>query len=306
MLFVAFALSDVSGDAEYGIDLTGLIPQRRLDGDIGMQPVCLRYRLLRNDGMIPFGYTDIQFAECVRGIRCKQMMVGSTENLSARQAEDLFELAIHELESAVQVLDIHNRLRVVDDGLQQLFTLSPGGDLRMQGFVDRLQLRGAIEYTLFQLLVGEAQCLRRTRDRRLQSGIDDREQECRAENERREHRDRDGEPVRIQAGAAGDTNGVRREMSCRHSRIVHTDDRRAHDGGSRDLVPAPATAAMRQAEGNPQCGYRGRNCDEHRCRKQQGVVVDAWKHLHRRHAGVVHSRDTDANEHARHREAARC
>jgi len=55
--------------SEYGVDLTGLIPQRRLDGDIGMQPVCLRDRLLRSHGVIPFSDTNIQLAECVRGVR---------------------------------------------------------------------------------------------------------------------------------------------------------------------------------------------------------------------------------------------
>ena len=81
MLFIAFTVGDVGGDAEYGVDPTGLIPQRRLGANMGLQPVCLRDRLLRSHGVIPFSYTNIQFAKCVRGVRRKQMMVGSTENL---------------------------------------------------------------------------------------------------------------------------------------------------------------------------------------------------------------------------------
>ena len=55
LLFVTFTLGDISGDAKYGVDLTHRIPQGRFDRDIGMQPVGLRCRLFRRDGLILTG-----------------------------------------------------------------------------------------------------------------------------------------------------------------------------------------------------------------------------------------------------------
>src|SRR5690348_5192284 len=73
LLFVTFTLGDVGGDAEDRVDLPPLIPQRRFDGDVGMQPAFLRYLLFLGDGPVRFGYTDVQTAEGPRGLLIKQL-----------------------------------------------------------------------------------------------------------------------------------------------------------------------------------------------------------------------------------------
>src|SRR6266581_1373823 len=114
-----------------------------------MQTVCLRYVLFLRQSVIRPGHPEIQIAERVRCFPCKELVVSSAENRFAAESEDLLETVVDEQKAPIQVFDIDDRLRVVDDGLQQLLALA-------QGLIDRLQLLGPIEDALLKILVGDA------------------------------------------------------------------------------------------------------------------------------------------------------
>ncbi len=173
--------------------------------------------------------------------------------------------------------------------------------IRKDDFVACLLLREvqrALGHALFELLVRDPQLLGRARDRRLELRVDDGQQQRRAQDQERERRDRNRKQDRVDPGPARDRHRLVVEIRRRHTRVVHADDRRSHHGGRSDLVPAPMALTLRKAECDKERSHCCHERDHDGPGKQQPVVVDGRRHLHRGHACVMHRADAEANDEA--------
>ena len=87
------------------------------------------------------------------------------------------------------------------------------------------------------------------------------------------------------------------ETRRRHAGVVHAADGQAHDHPTDDDGRLAAHAPA-QAETYPQGDDRQQHGHQDRQGKHPGVVTQQGRHLHRRHAAVVHGADAAADQHA--------
>jgi hypothetical protein len=189
------------------------------------------------------------------------------------------------------------------DELRMLVEIPPeiGHALRPQsvhGFHNRREIlvpdadRGGIEDATVA-------CLARLDDAGLALGTGEAAiHERRRQPQRQQHGRRAGDAgcqVRIGQTVGDDLlrRGQRLEAGGRHARVMHAGDGRAHDDGAADLLPQ----ALRP-HSEPQGRRRRRDGDHDRQAEEHGVIAEARRHAHRRHAGVVHGDDTDPSEDA--------
>src|SRR4026207_687541 len=93
-LLKALPLGNVSGDSASRIGIPGMVAQRKLDREIGMQPVIMRRQLFIFDHTVPLQDLQIVCAERVGNLPWKDFMVRMADNLFGPEMKQLLKAAV--------------------------------------------------------------------------------------------------------------------------------------------------------------------------------------------------------------------
>jgi len=156
-----FALGDVGRDPENPLHLTSLVPQGTFHGDVGVQSVGLRDYFLLDHRYLRRRDALVDFAQRRGDLGREQVVVALAENLFVAAAEKPQVALVDHQVVPVQLLDIDDRRRVVDDRLQQSLALADGAfcapalsDLAAQALGRLCQVAGALQDALLQIIAG--------------------------------------------------------------------------------------------------------------------------------------------------------
>nr|BFE96225.1 hypothetical protein GCM10020185_67610 [Pseudomonas brassicacearum subsp. brassicacearum] len=154
---------------------------------------------------------------------------------------------------------------------------------------------GVVQGQLGQFPVGQGQGLGQLGGAGFQTRIENRRQQGDGQ-----HRQGGDQHQIVQALAAqavqGATKAAVAEPRPGHAGVVHADDGDAHDHRSACTSQTHVGGVLAQAKGNPQRRRRSADGNHQRSPEQRRVIVDAWLHSQRGHAGVVHGADPGTHD----------
>ena len=119
-LFDTLPLGNVGGDAASRIGCTGMVAQRELDRDVGMEAIGMGRIFLIFHRTVPLQHRHIVGAKRVGDVLGENLVIGIPDNLIHREMKELFKSAIDEKIPAIGVFHIDHGGGVVDDILQEL------------------------------------------------------------------------------------------------------------------------------------------------------------------------------------------
>ena len=166
-----------------------------------------------------------------------------------------------------------------------------------------MQGEGSAAIKASKALLALAQCGGLALGEEREAPVEHRGDESQEKDEEGRTRDRGRECRLGEARVAMRVTGGRMRGEDRrlHRRIVHSRYGEPHRDGCDKLLDK-----ARVLKGEPKGDRRGSHGDQDRNRDPERVVIDMRAHPHRRHAGVVHGDDAEADEAAAEEEDFRC
>ena len=226
-------------------------------------------------------------ADAGQGILAAQVLAQAQANFAQQLVAQVMTKGIVDRFETIQV-DKHqgkataplvHRLDALLNAISQQRAVRQAGEHVMQGQVG-------------EFLVGQGQGIGEYGGARFQARIQHRRQQRNDQYRQRSDQDQVIQALAAQARQCGTAEAVIGKARRSHPGVVHPNDGHAHHHG----CAAPSQTHIRcvapQVEGDPQRGAGSHHRDQQRSAEQGRGVVDARRHAHRGHAGVMHAGDT--------------